>query len=116
MKLPIYLLCTLLAVAVRTEENVAFYGKQVEQQRPLGDEQETSSSVLTEQEAMGYLLPKLMTKYYRPNREWNPRLLDSRLIDPRLVDPRLILLTDSEANSLVDQVCICRKKKIYFHL
>lgn len=96
MRAPVYLICAILLAAVKTEENVPpYFGKQLERQQsaPSTDQLALVSS-LAEQDAYGYLLPKLMPKY-RVSREWNPRYVDPRLLNS---------LNEIDSNSIVDQV------------
>lgn len=52
MRVPVYLVCAALAVAVKSEEIPSFYGRQLE---PL--------EFNSEQNAFGYIFPKLSSRF-----------------------------------------------------
>ena len=79
MRVPVYLVCAAMAIAVRSEEPSNFYVNQLE---PI--------DLLAEQEALRYYLPKLTTKY-KFHREYN--------------DPGYYPFTNNESND-IDQVFV----------
>jgi hypothetical protein len=79
MRVPVYLVCAALVVAVKSEDHN--YGRLLE---PI--------DVAADQETVSYLLPKLTAKY-RPNNEWSS-----------VTDPRFYVLTEMESNDIDNQV------------
>ncbi|KAJ8985491.1 hypothetical protein NQ317_015030, partial [Molorchus minor] len=81
MRVPVYLVCAALIVAVRSEEGTNYFGRQLE---PV--------NVAADQETISYLLPKLTAKY-RPNGQWTG-----------VTDPRFYVLTEMESNDIDNQI------------
>ncbi|RZC31784.1 diuretic hormone 37 like protein, partial [Asbolus verrucosus] len=82
MRVPVYLVCAALVVAVKSEDHTNYYGGRLLE--PL--------DVAADQETVSYLLPKLAAKY-RPNSEWSG-----------VTDPRFYVLTEMESNDIDNQV------------
>lgn len=88
MRIPVYLVCAALAVAVKSEDHPSFFEEQYLE--PV--------DVAADQETVRYLLPKLAAKY-RPNSDWSG-----------VTDPRFYLLTEMASNN-IEQVYIYHDKK-----
>ena len=82
MRVPVYLVCAALVVAVKSEDRTNYYGGKFLE--PV--------DVAADQETVSYLLPKLAAKY-RPNSEWSG-----------VTDPRFYVLTEMESNDIDNQV------------
>lgn len=83
MRVPVYLVCAALVVAVKSNDDTAnnYYRRLLE---PV--------NLPADQETISYLLPKLAAKY-RPNSEWSG-----------VTDPRFYVLTEMESNDIDNQV------------